>query len=342
MGCEMALDEYGVLAGQVVDRRAEGGTDSPHFQMLVQAGVERFRLAVNVMSQQSPSELLYLADEAFAHPLVQALPALPDGFTPLASEPGGVALDYIRGNLFDRAAMRALPPNVTGPDNDLSDKLEHYVGRAIGDPAARLYAFGQRWGPETIADKVFGFQPGGGVHDIHMNQGNSPQFQRDDGVWQDGGLLIHYPDPDQWVAIFLAFQSQAWHTDDQTGHTVPGVPGGPEVPYVPEGDHTVRIVGALVNAVGPAPEVETVTLLNASREDVDLAGWGLCDRIKRKMTLGSLTLPAGETTRIQVQLPVQLGNDGGLITLLDPGGLKVDGVSYTGEQARQEGWTIVF
>jgi len=338
----MALDEYGVLAGQVVDRRAEGGTDSPHFQILVQAGAERFRLAVNVMSQQSPSELLYLADEAFAHPLVQALPALPDGFTPLASEPGEGALDYIRGNLFDRTAMRALPSSVTGPDNDLADKLEHFVGRATGDPAARVYVFGQRWGPETIADKIFGFQPGGGVHDIHMNQGNSPQFQRDDGVWQDGGLLIHYPDPDQWVAIFLAFQSQAWHTDDQTGHTIPGTPGGPEIPYVPDGDHTIRIVGALVNAVGPAPEVETVTLLNASHEDVDLAGWGLCDRVKRKMTLGSLTLPAGETTRIQVQLPVQLGNDGGLITLLNPAGLKVDGVSYTGDQARQEGWTIVF
>ena len=336
MGSEMALDGYGVLAGQVVDHRAEGGTDSPHFQVLVQAGSEQFRLAVNVMSQQSPSELLYLADEAFGHPLVQALPALPDGFTPLASQPGGVALDNIRGNLFDRAAMRALPPNVSGPDNDLADKLEHYVGRATGDSAARIYAFGQRWGPETIADKIFGFQPGGGVHDIHMNQGNSPQFQRDDGVWQDGGLLIHYPDPDQWVAIFLAFQSQAWHTDDLTGHTVPG---GLDVP---DGDHTVRIVGALVNAIGPAPELETVTLLNASRESVDLAGWALCDRVKRKMTLGSLTLPAGEATRIQVQPPVQLGNDGGLITLLNPAGLKVDGVSYTGEQAGQEGWTIVF
>src|SRR5215510_16034188 len=242
MGCAMALDEYGVLAGQVVDRRAEGGTDSPHFQILVQAGAERFRLAVNVMSQQSPSELLYLADEAFAHPLVQALPALPDGFTPLASEPGGVALDYIRGNLFDRTAMRALPSIVTGPDNDLADKLEHFVGRATGDLAVRVYVFGQRWGPETIADKIFGFQPGGGVHDIHMNQGNSPQFQRDDGVWQDGGLLIHYPDPDQWVAIFLAFQSQAWHTDDASGHTIADQPPGLETT-----DARVRIVAALIN-----------------------------------------------------------------------------------------------
>jgi uncharacterized protein YukJ len=39
--------------------------------------------------------------------------------------------------------------------------------------------------------KVFGFLPGNGVHDIHMNQGNSQQFRGDDGVWQDGGLLLH-------------------------------------------------------------------------------------------------------------------------------------------------------
>ena len=73
----------------------------------------------------------------------------------------------------------------------------------------------------TTRDKVFGFLPGNGVHDVHMNQGNSQQFRRDDGVWQDGGLLLHYPTQDQWVAIFLAFQSQAWHTDDRTGHAIP-------------------------------------------------------------------------------------------------------------------------
>ena len=39
---------------------------------------------------------------------------------------------------------------------------------------------------------------------------------------------------------------------------------------------------------------------------------------------------------------MQLGNHGGLITLLNPDGLKVDGVSYTRAQADAEGWSIVF
>ena len=55
------------------------------------------------------------------------------------------------------------------------------------------------------------------------------------------------------------------------------------------------------------------------------------------MTLPPQTLPAGDTTRIDLQPPVQLGNKGGLITLVNTDGLKVDGVAYTQDQADREG-----
>ena len=45
---------------------------------------------------------------------------------------------------------------------------------------------------------------------------------------------------------------------------------------------------------------------------------------------------------VPVRPPVQLGNKGGIITLLDDRGLKVDGVSYTKQEAQLEGWTLVF
>jgi uncharacterized protein YukJ len=334
----MPLARYGVLAGRVAGRRSEGGTDTPHYQVHVRGGGVDYRVAVNVLSQQHPSELLFLADEAFRHPLVQELPSLPDGFSPLPSTAGGLALDFIRANLFDRTLLRAVPATAPGPDNDLADKLDHFVERAEADPAARAYAFGQRWGPEpAVPDKVFGFSPGNGVHDIHMNQGNSQEFRHDDGVWQDGGLLLWFPAQDQWVAIFLAFQSQAWHTDDQTGHAITGP--GPE----PEAaDRRVRIVAALVNPRGPAPEAESVTLLNASPDDIDLAGWSILDQAKRRLVLDGGSLPAGDVVRIVLAPPVQLGNRGGLVTLLDPEGLKVDGIAYTKSQASVEGWSVVF
>jgi uncharacterized protein YukJ len=57
-----------------------------------------------------------------------------------------------------------------------------------------VYAFGERWGPEPDnRDQYFGFKPGNGIHDIHMNQGNSEEFMKNDGVWQDGGMLLHFP-----------------------------------------------------------------------------------------------------------------------------------------------------
>jgi hypothetical protein len=102
----------------------------------------------------------------------------------------------------------------------------------------------------------------------------------------------------------------------------------------------VRIVGALVNPIGQAPEPETVTLLNTSPRPVGLARWTIADRLKDKQSLGMLA--AGATVRVSVQPPVQLGNKGGIITLLDDRLLKVDGVSYTEQEAQREGWTLVF
>jgi uncharacterized protein YukJ len=337
----MPIKGYGVLRAAVVDRRVET-SDTPHYQIHLRGAGADYRAAVNVRSQQRPPELLYLAVDAFSHPVLDQLGSLPDGFTDLPGKPGGPALDYIRGNLFDRAGMRPVPTAEPGPENDLGDFLDHYVRRALGDPAARAFVFGQSWGPEpSIPDKIFHFLPGKGVHDIHMNQGNSGRFADDDGVYQDGALLLHFPGPGEWVAIFLAFQSQAWHTDDITGHKLPDAPGPGPAPGPGSPDKLVRVVGALVNPVGPAPEAETVTLLNTTPGEIDLTGWAVADRAGNRHPLGG-RLAAGAATLVALAAPVQLGNRGGAITLLDGRGLKVDGVAYTADQASREGWTIVF
>jgi len=343
----MPIKPYGVLRAAVVDRRVET-TDTPHYQVRLRAGGVDYRAAVNVRSQERPPELLYLAVDDFRHPVLERVAGLADGFTELASDASGAALDYIRGNLFQRELMRPVPTAEPGPENDLGDFLDHYVRKALGDADARAYVFGQAWGPEPATeDKVFGFLPGNGVHDVHMNQGNSGRFADDDGVFQDGALLLQFPATgaaaETWVAIFLAFQSQSFHTDDVTGHKLPEIPapGPAPAPGPGEPDHLVRVIGALVNPVGPAPEHETVTLLNASPGEIDLAGWQIADRAGNRSGLGG-RLAAGEATRVAVAPPVQLGNRGGTITLLDARGLKVDGVAYTADQSGREGWTITF
>jgi hypothetical protein len=248
-------------------------------------------------------------------------------------------------NLFNRGEMRPIPTIHPGPDNDLNEKIGAYVEYAMGDEENRIYAFGEPWHEPKTPDRYFGFLPGNGIHDIHMNQGNLiAQHRHEDGVYQDGGLIFYFAAEDRYVGYFTKFQSQTWHTEDTTGHPIDGegepIPG-PEPTPVPEPDHRVRIIAALVNPVGPAPEQETVTLLNTTTQPVALEGWMLADEQKNKMALVG-TLTPGGTLQIQVQPPVRLSNQGGIITLLNPAGLKVHGVSYTKAQARREGETIVF
>jgi uncharacterized protein YukJ len=356
----MPIANYGVLRARPVDRRLGAG-NNPHYQIRCVAprpaaaggGVEDFRIAVNVKSRQSPSELLYIVIERFEHSVTDFLETLAQGRHELARQPGAGGLDFIRGNLFDPMEMVALPHDVPGPDNDLNEKFDAIVQRALADESAEVFAYGAAWGPEANRpDNYFGFSPGRGVHEIHLNQGNSGGFVGADGVWQDGGLIFRFPEQDQWVAVFTAFQSQAWHTDDATGHALPGTPPQPGEdprPNHPTEDHLptadlpdglVRIAGALVNTVS-SPEREVVTLFNHSNREIDLAQWKLADKQKAKMGLSG-KLAAGGTVQVVVQAPMALSNKGGIITLLDPSGRKVHGVSYTKKQAQNVGWTIPF
>jgi uncharacterized protein YukJ len=343
----MPLKSYGVLRGSAIARQLGSGANG-HYQVHVVDDTTHWRIAVNVESALAPSELRYVVVTQFEHVLLDELAALPRGWNTLPSRAGGMALDFIRGNLFDHDAMRILPFDAPGPDNDLNEQLDHYVARAVGDEQASVFAFGERWGPEAgRRDKIFGFEPGNGVHDIHMNQANVGRFVADDGVWQDGALLLHFPQPEQWVGIFLAFQSQTWHTDDATGHQLPGAapaPGEPAAPGAPAapaaGDGAVRIVAALVNAVG-SPEHEFATLLNTTAAAIELDGWQLADRDGNRQTLHG-RIEAGEALRVALEPPVVLPNRGGLLSLLDAAGLKLDGVAYTGQQASEPGRTLVF
>jgi uncharacterized protein YukJ len=343
------LRSYGVLKGKAIEVRLGAG-QSPHYQVRIVDDTTDYRIAINVKSQLPPSEVEYLVVERFAHPITDLVESFASGFTRLRSQPGTGAVDFIRGNLFDRSMMKPLPFSVPGFDNDLNEKIDRIMQRAIADEGALVYAFGERWGPEPgKKDKYFGFLPGNGIHDIHMNQGNSGRFKDDNGVFQDGAVLVHFPDQAEWVGIFLKFQSQAWHTDDRTGDAIGeeaptppiGIPAPtPELPSEDDPERLVRIVAALVNST-QSPEQEVITLLNTAPHDVSLDGWAVLDTQKARLPLVG-TLAAGATHVVNVAAPLALSNRGGVITLINDKGLKVHGVSYTRDQARHPGWTIVF
>ena len=210
----MALKKYGVVKGTVTGHLRDA--DDDHYQILVSAGNTVHRVAVNVKSSapKSPSTLWFISLTRLPDDFVKGLAALGPGYTRIASKPGGIALDYVRNRWFKPTAMKKVPPDAPGVDNDLKDKVEDAVVKAVKQKGTLLYAFGEKWGPEKeTKDKYFKFLPGNGIHDIHMNQGNSGKYRVDNGVYQDGGLVFQYPDG-KWTAFFFAFQSQTFDTDD--------------------------------------------------------------------------------------------------------------------------------
>jgi uncharacterized protein YukJ len=211
----MALANYSVLKGdpqrgQVVFNRAG---KNPHYQIVLKAGAAAFQAAVNIQSEDG-SEVLYSVDHAFVPPDPRALNSLPMGRRPLASENGGLALDFVRemvngGAMVDREGMTLLPKSFPAGHrhNDLHNEVVDLLNRAVQDPNGTMYIFG-----DAFADP--GTQ---GIHDIHMNQGNPPGegHNQDNGVWQDGAVFVNLPaQQNAWIAVFIAFQTQNWQTDD--------------------------------------------------------------------------------------------------------------------------------
>jgi uncharacterized protein YukJ len=173
------LRSYGVLTA-TIQRRRHATTRSDHYVLTCSGGWE---VAINAHSDVPPADVEYAVVET--EPMLLAT-----GWTPLAN-----GLDYIRGGICTPADFKALPLSEPGADNDLNELFDRHL--TVG---AIVHAFGER------------YDTGRGVHDVHQNQGNVARYAEDDGVYQDGGLII------ETTAILLRFQSQSWTTDDKTGH----------------------------------------------------------------------------------------------------------------------------
>lgn len=122
----------------------------------------------------------------------------------------GMALDYIRSNLFNIGEFKSVPTTI-----DLNEELHKYIMDAKEEDAD-LYIFGDLYPMEcrtdfTLEEKFNLLREKGpkGIHDIHMNQGNCDEekWKKDEGIYQDGGIFIHFKD-DSWSAIFMKFESQ--------------------------------------------------------------------------------------------------------------------------------------
>lgn len=336
----MPLKEYGILKCTVKRTDPAPGREdaTPHYHVFVQANGQEYRLSINSKNGETCSGVMYYVNPNFQHEITDQLleSDLPFGYTALERAPGGLALDYIRRNICERRQFLALPTDQPGPENDLNDLFDMYLKKAIDQQNTILYVFGEPY-PN-------------GMHDIHMNQGSIDKYADADGVYQDGGLLLHIAPENRWVAIFLAFRTQSWHTDDTTGHAL--TPQDCDVQEVFEGgrsgaipreraeEHPVLIAGACVNPGNRNGGQETVTLLNVSDRAISLDGWSLLNRADESYSLTG-TIEPGEFKTYTIEHHMFREN-GDTITLVNDKGLKVDGEAYTKQHVKQAGWTIHF
>jgi uncharacterized protein YukJ len=357
--------QYAVLKGRVVgSARAEvieqqvnaahlgnGTYRSNHFHILVQSAGGVWRCPVNVRSQDGSEVWFKIRDNIRDHPMLHELPALAEALHELPQRRPGRTLDFIREPLFDRRTMRHLPKHIPGEENDVQDHLELYTKQAHTEPGALIYVFGSFWRDQQFPpDKLLHTHQG--VHDVHMNQGNDAGHRGDDGVYQDGGVLFYFPATDRYVGAFLAFASQVWFTQNDSGHRLPGYTEGPlaegtvpPVPPVPppvSETIPVRIIAALVNPEGEDVGRETVILFNASTQPIALEGWTLLDRQNKRETISGIRLGACESATLRLSgAGVQLSNRGGALRLLNAANELVHVVTYSQAQA-VSGRVLVF
>jgi uncharacterized protein YukJ len=349
---------YGVLRGKVDRFKRENNLDTPHLQIRVIDGNNQpWRVPVNVLSKDGSSLVYHRADPLLSHAVLTGLLDLDKGFKLLAppSRNASTALDFFRAPLFDWPGGVAVRHHGPGAEDDLQDFLVAYL-KQLQAQDGELFVFGERFPapgqPPNHRPIDVEMDTDQGVHNIHMNQGNpAGPFAKDNGVFQDGGLILHFPN-NRFVGLFLRFQTQWLPSDDVTGNRTPaskpvppggsltdgGAPDGPS----PVADPAVYIERALVNPAGPDERKEVVVIGNATTASVELTGWSIVDK-NDKAELLSGALAGGESRRVELTGDAaQLGNKGGTIRLKNASNAQVHAVSYSKDDAKQEGRYIRF
>jgi uncharacterized protein YukJ len=336
---------YGVLRGRVDVFMREDDFDTPHLQIRVlDEHNQAWRVPVNVLSKDQSFLVFHRVDPLQSHPILAELPQIAAGFTPLAqsSRSASTAMDYFRAPLFDWPTGVAAPHTGPGSNDDLQDTLTMYL-QQLQDQNGELFVFGEKFpepgqspNPLPIDQELDTDQ---GVHNVHMNQGNANPgpFAQDNGVFQDGGLILMFPT--RYVGLFLRFETQWLPTDDATGDRSPGAQPIPPGSSPTDGTVAYPIVyieRALINPAGDDPGQEVVVIGNTTTASVDLTGWSLVDKNNHAEVLSGVLLPGGESRRIVLSgHSAQLGNKGGTIQLKNPAGDQVHSVSYSQEDAQQ-------
>lgn len=305
---------------------------------------------VNISSSGSDTRLVYWFVSNFnpKQPSTTKLSALDKGFSAQKGS-SSLALDFLRESFLDPSAGTLVSHDPSDPTEkgDISSYVDPIMNQAVQEKAT-IYIWGSHYSDSNGEE---------GIHDIHMNQGDSGSFEKENGTYQDGGIVIQSADG-SWRGIFLAFATDTLKTDDNgnpEGQTFAQALGGDSSSNTATDDTkkshatkgTVGIEAAVVNPKGPDREAkegkrERVYVQNRGANDVSLKGWKIENGHGQGQTLGDDAQVSAHSKHCFEVSEAQLGNRGGKILLKDTNGHTVSEVNYTEKQASKEGSLLYF
>jgi uncharacterized protein YukJ len=337
---------YQCLRGRVHAVAPAAPPTNPHLWVILDVNGEQWFATINVRSDKDAlgepagkSYLYYLVDADFDHPFVPSILARPEGLSAVERSFAGGALDFQRAGLFDPAAMRILPPEGPGHDG-LVQRLTAILALAKNQDCD-VFFYGNAFMKDNPrqTDAAFGYTPQTpfGLDNVHMAQGDPQSINarlRENGVWHDGACFVWDGRASRMTAVFLSFQSQAWHTND-SGDPMDGATGAEAPAYdfskadggliMPPPPRLAQLTSVHRRPDGAA----SVVLTNMSHDALDLSGWALVIDARAPVDLPSAKLGPGLPLSVALA-PGSLEDRGGVLMLVNPSGLSVHCVAHCG------------
>lgn len=326
----MSSANRSLIVGRVCAYRIASG--QAHATLLIRSGRSYINVKINVRSMIPPHTLMF-SGQGVSEQLSEQLKVLDEQVFKLGAR-SELSLDYIRDYLMDRSDALRIPYSINDSANPVMHWLSYrFGGSALQAQMPKIYVWGQ-----LQSDDLAGSEEEPWVlHDIHMNQGNYGLHQTENRVDGDGGLICEHANGEM-SALYLAFTSQSWDTDDRDGHPI-----GLHLPdSVIETDAVIRIVSALLGS-NDVPAKSSVTLINRSDRNVSLDHWRLEDHQGDSQSLRGVQIEAGACLQIPLDPDyLTFRAQGGVLRLLAERDCLVHEVAYKAAAPLAENWSILF
>jgi uncharacterized protein YukJ len=225
-------DIYSLLKGTLVDAKpwSRSRSGPPHYHLQIEATGKNYDVAINIASTDPSTDdkrVLYLIRGVTSMLVPNNADALntlaagfydfPDGMT----GKGITGLDYTgdrdaAGQPFvTRDDMKPLPLYKEHRPDSGQDAVMLLVQSVKGVPGVDVFLFGHKYDTPADPQSWLDARLSGGIHNIHMNQGNyTGNHDDEDGRHTDGGLLLRMP-TGVWRGLYIAFPTQSWDNDTE-------------------------------------------------------------------------------------------------------------------------------